>query len=767
MGPGCAADAGAADAGAACGNGVVEPALGETCDDGNRVRGDGCDEACHEETLYPGVVQVDRGQLVVRGTPLFVIGAAWLPQGVTDGDALAAGFNVLVGSGPGGVRVVPLEQSGVALPGFVSQHQEEGNLLAWLGPDEACWNGMSADTVRAEYADPLAASDPYGRPFLLNHAPRGSAAEPASFSLLQPYLSLTRVAAMDIYPIPTGNGHSNLPDHPGLDAVGAYTQILVDQVAQSGVDQAVIMVLLGAGLGHIPNEAWNNLEAWQTDEALLASGVRFVQAGDFDGDGVDELLVGSEGPGGAGTGQLVLYDFEEDTWGGRLQTRSLPADLSLAGHLLAAAGDFDGDGADDLMILVDQATDKQDFWVVPGGTPGAGGVVGLGAPTLALRAVEPDVVLQVVDHGLAADFDGDGCDDLLLSYDYPGPDHQSWLLAASACTGFAQGFPSPAAPWYDATTAELDLAQVDHAVAADMDGDNLADLLISYRAPGGGQELLRLQSTGSGLAPPEVVMQDTAAGLDLTLAPFLFAGDVEGDGAPEVVVAYSEPSGARTLRVGGLGAGAPYDAAGLVDWMRKDAATLDLDALVGAAAGDLDGDGLTDVVLVAPDPAGPGSRLQVAFSTSTDFGARDPLGKELWFMALDAVAHGASGVIYWGQSFVDASHVAWTRLVEVAGRLSALEAVLEQAPLDQGAQGTFAWRWFAGPQSSARLVVCHEAAAPGAVLPAIALPAGVTASAVDRWDGTGFAPYPDGVVGVALGDPSPFGPYEARVYAVR
>ena len=39
-----------ADCGFRCGNGLVDAAAGETCDDGNTTPGDGCDANCQVET---------------------------------------------------------------------------------------------------------------------------------------------------------------------------------------------------------------------------------------------------------------------------------------------------------------------------------------------------------------------------------------------------------------------------------------------------------------------------------------------------------------------------------------------------------------------------------------------------------------------------------------------------------------------------------------------------------------------------------------------
>lgn len=44
-----------------CGNGVVEPALGEACDDGNTVNGDGCDASCQLEFETTPPIEVSGG----------------------------------------------------------------------------------------------------------------------------------------------------------------------------------------------------------------------------------------------------------------------------------------------------------------------------------------------------------------------------------------------------------------------------------------------------------------------------------------------------------------------------------------------------------------------------------------------------------------------------------------------------------------------------------------------------------------------------------
>ncbi len=756
------------DAGGYCGNAVVETQLGETCDDGNRIVGDGCDSRCQIETLYEDFVQVRNGRIFIRDNPVFLVGAAWLPQGADERQALAAGFTVLVGSGVSGYRIVPLPlpQSSRDIPAFVSTHEEEGNIIAWLGPDEPAWNGLSASALQSDYSAPVADTDDYDRPFMINHAPRGTTDAPADFDTLLPYVTLSDFVSMDIYPIPEGNGHSNLPDHQGLDAVGAYTEILSGLVTDSGHDQAVIMVIQGAGMGHIPGEGWNNLESWQTDSQVDPTTIRVVEADDFDGDGTDELVLVVQADG-QHPDRILVFDFEDHTWAGN-RLVDVPVELDLSSPMRSAVGDFDGNGAADLALFVDQASDRQDMWILDGGPSG------LQAPRLSLRGTQDDFLVQVIRQAVGGDFDADGCDDILVAYDYPGPDHQTWLLLSSECSGFAPTPPSQAQTWYDGPTSELDMEQILHTDAADIDSDGLTDLIVSRRTASGALQVLRLMNQPSGFRPPQLLFDDPGSTMRAEGHAFMATRDLDGDGSPELLLAQADPHhvGPSTLLVGPLDAEGTYGTENLETWLSKPALDLVLLGAGGAACGDLDGDGLADLVTAAPAQSQPATSLTVAFSTSNDFGARDPLEKEMWFMALDAAVHGASGVVFWAQQFVNADSVVWTRLCNVGRRLAAIEAILASSSPTRNASNGFAWRWYQETEqgSTGFLLACHERREPNGSCPTIPLPSGLNGDETERWnpDSGSFEACPSASLsGGGFTEQSPFGSYECRIYRIR
>ncbi|SPT53453.1 FG-GAP repeat [Actinomyces bovis] len=236
------------------------------------------------------------------------------------------------------------------------------------------------------------------------------------------------------------------------------------------------------------------------DDATV--GLSVACLGDTNGDGIDDLAVGSHTMGrawvlygGPQLGQANLSNLAPEHG----FTVQLPSTGSPASHL-APAGDLNGDGLADLAVVLTnsrqalspapgQGTDRGIAYVVaghPGGTP-----VDLSNPL----AEPTDLLARVISPvgNLATAFDrvgdvnGDGHEDFVLS-DYthasdtnvvPG---RAWLL-----TGVRTGARLDMSQGFEGSTLEMDPAAsyrlgvgASVAPAGDADGDGFNDLLIGF-----------------------------------------------------------------------------------------------------------------------------------------------------------------------------------------------------------------------------------------------------------------------------------------------
>ncbi len=275
-------------------------------------------------------------------------------------------------------------------------------------------------------------------------------------------------------------------------------------------------------------------------------GAAIACAGDVDGDGDDELLVGApffDPPGATNAGRAELFDFDGGAWR-KLATFDGAAIQGQAGFAVAGLGDVDGDGYDDFAV---------------------------GAPD----------VVAVAHEGRVHLFRG-------------GPD-----LGAAP-----EGEAVALAPFW--TSTGLAGEQRGYALAGlgDIDGDGCDDFAIG--APFFGDDPLEregcvyvVRGARSGLLG-EPVRVARGGARDQTLGRSLSAGgDVDGDGRDDVlVVAGNEHAG----NTGALflfdvppgteqeGSPAPW-----IERWRRDGAHPD-GWLGGAFAGDLNGDGYDDVI---------------------------------------------------------------------------------------------------------------------------------------------------------------------------
>ena len=285
-------------------------------------------------------------------------------------------------------------------------------------------------------------------------------------------------------------------------------------------------------------------------------------AGDVDGDGLDDLLVGAHGSdlGGSNSGAAyLLYGPVTGELGlGTASARFIGEDIDDdAGYDVAAAGDVDGDGFDDLII----------------GAPGCdlGGSEG-GAAYLVYGAVSGDLYLSAADARIygsagelagwsvsgAGDVDGDGSDDLLV-----GAPESS---ASGSAAGAAYLLLGPVSGDVDlaTSTARLfgegsgDLAGWSVAGGGDLDGDGFDDLLVGATyddsvATEAGTTYLLL-----GPVSGDVVLSDADARLqgqaseDWSGTAVAIGGDSNADGYTDLLV------GATGNDSGGSEAGAAY-----------------------------------------------------------------------------------------------------------------------------------------------------------------------------------------------------------------
>jgi hypothetical protein len=363
-------------------------------------------------------------------------------------------------------------------------------------------------------------------------------------------------------------------------------------------------------------------------------------AGDVNGDGLDDFIVGA--PYGStdgsnvgeayvifGTGSPLDIDLTKPSELDGFVVRGLGND-DLTSRGLSALGDVNGDGFDDLIIGAPYgdagASDAGQAYVILGGTD----LVDLDASALPLdRGFS---ILGSDADGLAGwsvssagDVNGDGLDDILIGAPYGGgaqPSGRAYVIFGDvdpetvdlAALKSGQGIILQG-------EAAGDIAGWSVASAGDVNGDGFDDLIIGAPYAGGGDYSGRAYvvfgSAGSAaLSAVDLGNLSPASGFEIQGgAPNDFAGwsvagagDINGDGFDDVIV--GAPYGSK----GGDYAGQAYVIYGSVAAkdvklgnLRPDQGFLiqgdaagDLTGWSVASAGDVNGDGFDDLIIGAP-----------------------------------------------------------------------------------------------------------------------------------------------------------------------
>lgn len=364
-------------------------------------------------------------------------------------------------------------------------------------------------------------------------------------------------------------------------------------------------------------------------------GSSVAPAGDVNGDGLDDLILGGYDAVRGGVASGVAYVVFGRRARGPLDVTTIPAGggfeidgvaaTDRLGVAVSGVGDVTGDGLDDVAVAANQADNNGynsgSAWVVPGRA--SAGVVSLALPGSALLRIDGGSVSAQLGWEIsrAGDVNGDGRPDLVVGSTQArngGVVTGAGYVVFGGATGTLDVATLGTRGITLAGTTLGDVAGWSVADAGDVNRDGRADVLISatnadpYGRTNVGSVFLLFGRASGGAVDFDALGDD---GIRINGAPgdvslgwsVARAGDVDGDGVEDMIMGTPNRD-----TIGGVDSGRAYVVFGRARPGTIDLATLGDDGIVidggvryghaGYAVsplGDFDGDGLVDLLVSA------------------------------------------------------------------------------------------------------------------------------------------------------------------------
>lgn len=378
-------------------------------------------------------------------------------------------------------------------------------------------------------------------------------------------------------------------------------------------------------------------------------GASITAAGDLNGDGYDDVIVAAAAPGDGAGAVYVVYGGADRSSGTVDLARVAAGDGGFAltgrtahgnaGVSVTALGDVDGDGVADVLV---GAPGAGEAYIVSGATGAHTHVLGTGDVVIAEGAKMPGLGLVVQGIG---DMNGDGVGDFILTSPDAPLGHSTYLVLGRA-DGFPDGVDLGALRVsgglvFRGNGGNPGLPRTDIIASGDLNGDGLSDLVLGVpgdSASGPGQVMLLVGQSVSPSAvmnPRKVILHGAADGERVGTAVSV-AGDLNGDGIADLLIGATAADGAATVYV--VYGQAAYNHG---DWVQH----ADLAAVASGAGGfvihdagllaaglrmdgvgDVNGDGIDDLVLRGTASAGGMYQAYVVFGRAGGFAGGIDLG---------------------------------------------------------------------------------------------------------------------------------------------